>query len=244
MEGQPRTQGGESESHKPTEQSQPKWDYSPIYEPPQHQPHTQKIRDKPKTGYWSDKRWRTPQVVVNAVLAFLTLCILIVYACTLLQTKHQMVIDQRAWISLDIMQGVPAADQPFIINTVIKNTGKTFAKNTLSTQGYYFSTDKPDIKRIDTEFSKIRQNLDSVRYSSVLLAPGARYENTYVLNHGEKIDLESFDDIMQKRLFVYVLGRITYDDVFGGSHWLTYCMVFDADTKTFAAYKEFNDTGD
>lgn len=65
---------------------------------------------------------------------------------------------------------------------------------------------------------------------------------TYVAipSHGI-VDQANFDAVNNGKLILWVWGRITYDDVFGGHHWTTFVQTFNPSTVSLNTYKTGND---
>jgi len=52
--------------------------------------------------------------------------------------------------------------------------------------------------------------------------------------------MTSIPDLDKRTL--YVFGRITYDDIFGKHHWVTYCLRLSDDRTQYQFCEEHNDT--
>ena len=152
-------------------------------------------------------------------------------------TEDAMRLDQRAWVSVKGIGGVPQLNQPWDVNVFFINTGKTPAKNTrLSCKV------EPRKAEKDVSFKE-------VPYASTgsLMPPGdiGTFCGLHPIPEGEKITQDALDTLSRHEITIFVFGSVSYEDVFDKPHWMTFCRVMQADGKnwnTCAAYRD--DTGD
>ncbi len=150
-----------------------------------------------------------------------------------IQSAH---LDQRAWVVVKGIEGVPQLDQPWDIHVVFTNTGKTPAKNVR------MSCKAEHKKSIDDfvfkEASRVQQ--------TTLIAPNQEpYCDLPMTTRAlPKITKDVLDTLGRKNLIVAVFGSVTYEDVFRRPHWLTFCRLMQPDGKAWDDCKTGNDTGD
>lgn len=147
-------------------------------------------------------------------------------------------LDQRAWIGVDNITGIPTKGSLFNITVTIKNTGKTPAKNV-----HPWKRDEGHL-RIPNVKAQCRDGLVSGTLKSTgFLNPGGVFFLTLNPSHGVPLRQE-LRDVLKPGELLYVYGCITYDDVFDLPHWLTYCSFWDENTQGYDPCEKYNDTGD
>jgi hypothetical protein len=155
-----------------------------------------------------------------------------------------MRIEQRAWIRIEQGFEQIAENKPLRAIVSIKNTGKTPAK------------------RVDQRFSvQIVKSGDSPNLDPVggftsfagLLPPDVTGEHrvplfreTFDLLNPPLMTKADVDDIDSGKAYLAIVGRITYIDVYGVSHWINLCHWQTNKRGTYPTRKcvEFNDADD
>jgi hypothetical protein len=147
--------------------------------------------------------------------------------------------DQRAWVAVVDIQGVPEIGTIFSVNVAAQNSGKTFAKNVAMRAVIELVTEKgrePDFTLDDSAAAR--------KDSSVsLLAPNADYLMDIELRKQtppHEITQSDLDGIRRGDLTIFIHGKITYDDIFGCTHWSSFCTRLKPDLK-YASYGKHND---
>lgn len=124
--------------------------------------------------------------------------------------------EQRAWISAGAaVRAPPTVGQILEVKVTTANTGKTPAVNTKSCGAITIQT-MPSIPKINctSENSRIIG----------ILSPNAPWAYADTAPFGERpLTQEEYNGIVSEKLYVFQQGKITYDDVFGRNHWVTYC---------------------
>jgi hypothetical protein len=147
--------------------------------------------------------------------------------------------DERAWIALVDIQGIPEVGTTFSANLVAQNSGKTFAKNLTMRAVIEIAKkgEEPDFSLDDSDAARKDSGVS-------LLAPNADYVMDVEFRKQtppHEITQSDLDGIRSGNLVVFVHGRITYDDIFGCSHWTSFCTRLKPDLK-YASYGKHNDT--
>jgi hypothetical protein len=138
------------------------------------------------------------------------------------RTAH---FEQRPWLSFSFVPDVPLTDgKPFIQLIRVKNTGKTPAKQVngrivsrifgkdeevIFDYGHGTAIISPMI--LPDEF----QDFPSVLLPKNIPSEGAPSPILMTLNIREQLGAGE--------LYIVTFGRITYDDMFGGHHWVQFC---------------------
>jgi hypothetical protein len=147
--------------------------------------------------------------------------------------------DQRAWVAVVDIQGVPEIGAIFSVNLVAQNSGKTFAKNLTVRAVAEAIAEKgrePDFSLEDTALARQDSGVS-------LLAPNADYVMDIELRKQtapHEITQADLDAIRRGDVTIFVHGKITYDDIFGCAHWSTFCTRLKPDLK-YASYGKHND---
>jgi hypothetical protein len=143
--------------------------------------------------------------------------------------------DQRAWIVLRGIEGIPILDQPWPLKVYFANSGKTPAKHV----------------RVDCHVTpaKIESEIDFSKVGAharpTMIAPND--PTTYCpLNPLTiaKVNQDVLDFFSNKKAILFAYGSVTYEDIFGKEHWLTFCRSMEADGKAWDSCETHNDTGD
>jgi hypothetical protein len=155
------------------------------------------------------------------------------------QVRESARRDQRAWVALVDIQGIPEVGTIFGVNLVAQNSGKTFAKNLRMRAVIELSAEKGN----EPDFS-LEDNASARKDSSVsLLAPNADYTMDIELRKKtppHEITPSDMDGIRSGNVTIFVHGKITYDDIFGCAHWTSFCTRLKPDFK-YASYGKHND---
>jgi hypothetical protein len=150
----------------------------------------------------------------------------------LLQTKA-LHIDQRAWVAPDIFDGSPKLNEKYIVRVVLKNTGKTFAydcRTVIDVRTKKAVEPDPDFERL------LQQKRET---PGGLLAPNQIRPCPILMDPGKTVSQDVLDMMNNQDWIVLVFGKITYRDVFGCSHWTTFCTRVHKDG--FEAHDAYND---
>jgi hypothetical protein len=148
--------------------------------------------------------------------------------------------DQRAWVRLVDIQGIPELGTILSVDLVAENTGRTFAKNLTMRAVVELITEKekePDFNLEEIEAARKESSVS-------LLAPNADYETEIQLRKQtppHEITQSDLDGIRDGSLTVFLHGKMTYDDIFGCAHWTSFCIRLKPDL-TYASYGKHNDT--
>jgi len=151
-------------------------------------------------------------------------------------TQDQFRRDQRAWIGIAnpiIDRGVLLKEGEYSrFEIIVTNSGKTPAKNIES-----WITDKelPVGKKL---VFKKPISIIGIQSKTVLL-PNAKIR--FAINTDRRITKEDIERIKSGKSFLYVYGKITYQDVFGKEHYTTFCEVLEPDLIDMADCGQYND---
>ena len=152
---------------------------------------------------------------------------------TLKVTTNNFRADQRAWLAVVDVQGTkPEVGQPFTNKVMVRDTGRTPAKN-VSVDGAFVAY--PKQMAVDFRLGIRNQKLG-------VLSPGGDRSINSRLGNADKLSESEVDQL--KDMNIYVYGTITYDDIFGGHHWVTYCSQLTEDRTMFLFCAQHNDTDD
>ncbi len=136
--------------------------------------------------------------------------------------------DQRAWVSVEPATGVPN-DSTFKIAIPINNAGRTPATSVM----VYF--DGKAVKQNE----KFSYTFTGSPVPFGYLAPG-KPSSAFTYN-GDQSKIRV--PLKQPTDYYLVFGAITYEDVFRGKHWLTYCF-FNFEGQSYSYCPEHNQIGD
>lgn len=160
----------------------------------------------PKTSDWFAR-----------AIGVLTLCLGLYNACTIRQTR---LLDLPAITAKVDLRKELVAGQPIFADVTLENLGKSIAKNF-----------KPQFRwRIRDTFQPDYSSPDSMGLAEPQgvmadLNPGgkATLENTSSITLMHPHDVEA---ILSGQQTLYLFGRATYDDVWGGHHEVHFCRFY------------------
>jgi hypothetical protein len=159
-------------------------------------------------------------------------------------SHHNFTIDERAWMNVGInLPNTINEGTPLVAKMTVFNTGKTVSRKIL----------------LECVVSRQR-NTDPVPFDYVrphsshdvgMLTPSALTNlqcSSKEPDQVESLSKQQSDDLMSGRAYLAVYGRGSYIDIFGGAHWVQFCVwkgyfsgngVYNAKSCT-----DYNDTGD
>jgi hypothetical protein len=143
-------------------------------------------------------------------------------------------LDQRAWIGVNSISGIPELGKPLTISVFFKNTGKTPAKRIqIASIIEGIPNDKTPNFPIENSATRTGQGI---------AAPQAEVFSVNKFAHGQNLDKTIIQGITAGTYHIYVHGICEYDDIFDRHHWVTFCFRLRNDGNGYTAYKEHNDT--
>jgi hypothetical protein len=151
-------------------------------------------------------------------------------------TRDTMRRDQRAWVGLLQMSGIPEKDKPYDVESILTNTGKTPAKKLVRLQ-------RAIITARGTKFAPDYKAamVDSPNPSVSILLPNQFFRGTTRISEGKILLPTDIDSIEQGDKTIYVFGKVCYEDVFGKKHWERFCDFYDPRAKAYPACSEYNE---
>jgi len=147
--------------------------------------------------------------------------------------------DQRAWVAVIDIVGIPEVGKIFAVNLTAQNSGKTFAKNLTMRAVVEVITEEGKEPDFSLEDSAATRKDSSVS----LLAPNALYVKNIELRKQtppHETAQSDLDRIRSGNVRIFVHGKMTYDDVFGCAHWSSFCTRLKSDLE-YASYGKHND---
>jgi hypothetical protein len=151
---------------------------------------------------------------------------------TTIDNFHQ---EQRAWVGTAYFNGFPELNEVLRTKVGIKNTGRTPARNVIAYQVF----DPLSIGQKLTFTNEKKATPERMATINPEVVDESMMDQIY----GKKVDQPHLDSF--SKYDVYVHGKITYLDIFGVSHWTTYCVqMLLTPPKTYKFCDEHNDEGD
>jgi len=148
--------------------------------------------------------------------------------------KKTMMLDERAWVAVPAVNGVkPGVGQKMKYTVHFINTGKSPARNVVIYQG-------DELLAIEQQpnFSK---ETKPIRLG--VLSPGSeRTFESYIGMADQTPELNAMGIEFLKQRTLSIHGRVTYDDIFGCHHWITYAAYMRDDWSGYSFYPKHNDT--
>lgn len=165
-------------------------------------------------------KWGTIFSIALSVFSLLTAvgALYVVY-----KQLSTMRIEQRAWITIEHKAAPIAENKPLITEIIIRNIGKTPAKQVVTT----FQVEKvkrdhpPDLglierKSVTTLIGIVNPNV-IVPGNIPLLGEKSELLNPPVLRKGDVAEIKSGE------AYIVAFGKVTYLDVYDTLHWIDFC---------------------
>lgn len=149
-------------------------------------------------------------------------------------TIDQFHLDQRAWLGVDSVSGLPKLNEDFVIDVVVKNTGKTPAMK-VSFLITYRALKKSE--RLAFKHGSVH-----AEQSNAMLPPNSIYHANPPIP-ADKVKQGDLDLIKKGDVTIYVYADGTFEDVFSCRHWIQFCYFLTTNGKNWVACKSHNDTG-
>jgi hypothetical protein len=152
---------------------------------------------------------------------------------------EQLHREQRAWVSVGDVRGVPAAGSVWDVVATFRNSGRSFAKNL---KGATASDLVARNAQPNFAYEKVR------KFNGSLISPNTDYHLRLVTTRSKgsgrafPLTEQQLESLNKGNLRLYTHGQATYDDVFGRHHWLTFCYFWVPETRAFSPCTEHNDT--
>ena len=149
-----------------------------------------------------------------------------------------MRLEQRAWVSVAQVSGLPEPNKQFVVQTTAVNSGRTFAKQ--------FKM----ITIVQARAAGTEPSFDSEEgraYDSLSLMPpnGVYTTKNTVTGDGSVPFIPNptqadIDRIKAGQAEIFVFGKLDYDDIFRRHHWVIFCSKLNSDLA-WVSCKEHND---
>jgi hypothetical protein len=130
------------------------------------------------------------------------------------QSVESLRLDQRAWLNIKSI-GIdrPTPGNPVGIAVNMTNTGKTVARHVV------FLTVLQETKGPIGAFE-----IEGAPHKFAVAFPNANYSS---IGTGKRLlTKDDIEEIKSGKQRIYIFGRITYDDVFGKSHFTQFCGIY------------------
>jgi hypothetical protein len=141
-------------------------------------------------------------------------------------SRRAMQLDQRAWINIS-MPGKPMIQEqsPIMFSVRLLNTGKTIAKNVEAN----FAVSR--LKKGDApEFIYVpHSGHNFIRARTRTISPNFPMDFNVALMNTAKdageviLDKATHEAFRNGEFTLLIHGKVTYDDIFGVHHWMTFC---------------------
>jgi hypothetical protein len=178
-------------------------------------------------------QWEVVMIGILTVLAFLGLLMLYLQLndiqesnTAILQTvRESAMLDERAWIEPAGIDAPLVAGSPIAISTKVVNRGKTSAQKcaTLTYIRHYKYPASPDISILNAKSNTPAPPL-------LVIGPGQQITLPLAAT-AHVLAKDVFEGIQSGETRIFVLEKISYDDIFKKHHWIEFCYVFDPKTS-------------
>lgn len=148
-------------------------------------------------------------------------------------------LDQRAWVGVKKATIDPVQPgKPVITSVILSNFGKTPARNIQLGARMMIPRVKMDneagYKLAQDELMKVEKGRGGV------LFPGA--DSSILIPIRPSVKDEDMADILAGRQTIYLIGEVTYEDVFRETHFTRYFYSYNPTSKTFEVEKRHNES--
>jgi hypothetical protein len=146
-------------------------------------------------------------------------------------------LDQRAWVFIQpITSDKPEEGKKFRFHVTVKNSGKTFAKNVnvSAMSDLVEKSSEPLVTYMTTAIERhIPENL--------LLSPNGEGSSWFESPNVQPFTQEQVAQIESGDKTLFIVGKISYLDIFNCQHWTTFCQYYVPGNAAFAVYKKYNE---
>jgi hypothetical protein len=143
-------------------------------------------------------------------------------------------VDQRPWLGIKAMNPpIMSLGQPFKVDAMLVNTGKTPALNEKIKWAIVDGTKSLDVDKISKSTNYTIDTSESVIYPNVEMSTSMG--SSYNLSKDKISAIKAGKDVM------YILGTINYTDIFGNLHATNYCGFYAPETDGFSVCGQHND---
>jgi hypothetical protein len=143
-------------------------------------------------------------------------------------TKREL----RAYVMVSIItKHVFEQDKEFTYILKIKNTGRTPASKIVYRNGIKIGgtgINDNEISRLETQ----KQDVDVL---------GSELELGCLVNTGRILDPVIYNDIVNGKRKIFIIGSIIYEDIFKETHRTRYCRIYSVSDNDFPGYGKYND---
>jgi hypothetical protein len=144
--------------------------------------------------------------------------------------RKNMQEDERAWLVVDHIEGMPQLGKPFSISTQIRNTGRSPAVNVTHRIAFAFI---PQTQDFIPSFQPL------ALHSRLVLGSGNSSLASLDVSGGKDAVQADLDRFKTEKLFVW--GKVCYEDVFKMRHWLHFCVHYVPEDRDWKACDTYND---
>jgi hypothetical protein len=141
-------------------------------------------------------------------------------------------LDQRAWLGVSAINGIPKVGQPYAIDVSIKNTGHTPAKSV--SPSVFMRVIKPG-DSLNFDFGSQPDTREFIPPDVVHIATPS------VTKSGVVLRADTAKMFENSTWQVFVFGKVWYEDIFNRPHWMRFCYFWDPKYQSYTAYKKYND---
>jgi hypothetical protein len=171
--------------------------------------------------------WVIISVLISGFVALITFG-------SLMLSRRQLRIDQRAWIGVEAIAGNMVEGSPYVIQIGLINTGKTPASHVSTVHS---------AKSLNAgEKISFTHELPATEPTKALLIPHSKYFITMRVT--DKATTDYVRDIAAEKYRYAIYGTVIYKDVFKQKHWLTFYYYLRPDGQAYILGPEHNETGD
>jgi hypothetical protein len=138
-----------------------------------------------------------------------------------------MRLDERSWMNIVVGKGTMIDNNPLVVPIAVVNTGKTPALDVSGKMvvNLLNNNDDPDLTyrvghpgySVDVK-ALAPNNPQQLQYAAL-----PKYVTDYKFRKPIIVNPTLRKEISDGSLYIVVHARITYNDIFGKAHWLTYC---------------------
>lgn len=180
--------------------------------------------------------WQRRHHNVQLIIAIGGMCGIVLLIMQWWQMRAALQTDQRAWLGPVGFAVVLEVGKPIEVTSNFTNTGKTPALNVFvqSVTQLTMKDQGPDFTRLDKEAN---DNQDASRMT--VYPGGGPYAGIGKAKWGPVTEAH-IQQLKSGELRIFHFGRIHYDDIFGRSHWSTFCTLYEPVNNQLTYWREGN----
>lgn len=155
---------------------------------------------------------------------------------TLQQNKATLQHEQRPWVGLNKLEGlIIQPGVPFQVTAILLNSGKSVV---LNTKADLVIVRDPSRRPLDQIILAAQASTKEITHSTSTVFPSIN--TSIVVGTKDAMDEKLIRQIKEREILVYLVGSLSYRDVFENSHTTVFCLRYEPRGNGFDHCEKYN----